>query len=424
MLNDKLQNIPQSSGCYLFKNEKEQIIYVGKSKFLPKRVKSYFQKNHEDTKTKSLVKEIVDVDFMVTNDETQALILEDELIKSYKPKYNIKSKDDKSRKWFICLTKENFPRLIVCNKTNLNGDILLTTTSSNVCYEICEKVLDIINLRTCSYDLTKENIESEKFKPCLEYHIMKCDAPCIVYELILNYKKNISFVKNIFSFDYSSLERKLNREMNQFSKIQEFEKAQMVKLKLDCLQSLISQLEPYRVRKYNDVARTFKQQMNLVNIPTLIEAFDNSHTNGDCQVSALVRYKNGKEDKTNYRKFNINSTDKADDYQSFTEVLSRRFKRLLNEKKELPSLVIIDGGKGQLSTSKKVFEELGLLGRIDLISISKDDNHKSQTIHTVDGLSHSLPKSEMGFLLGQIQEEVHRFVISFHRKKRTKKMFN
>ena len=162
--------------------------------------------------------------------------------------------------------------------------------------------------------------------------------------------------------------------------------------------------------------------MGLINVPTLIEAFDNSHTAGDCQVSALVRYKNGKTDKSNYRKFNIKTVEGPDDYASFTEVLNRRFKRLLDEKQELPSLVVIDGGKGQLGVAKKVFESLGLLSSIDLISISKNDKHQSQTIHTIDGSSFDIPRNEFGFLLAEVQNEVHRFVITFHRQKRSKKV--
>ena len=210
--------------------------------------------------------------------------------------------------------------------------------------------------------------------------------------------------------------------MKYFSDSMEFEKAQEFKTKISVVDLLQKKLEPFRVRKYNDVAREFKESLGLINVPTLIEAFDNSHTAGDCQVSALVRYKNGKTDKSNYRKFNIKTVEGADDYASFDEVLNRRFKRLLDEKNELPSLVIIDGGKGQLGIAKRVFEELNLLSRIDLISISKNDKHQSQTIHLIDGSSIDIPKNQFGFLLAEVQNEVHRFVISFHRQKRSKKV--
>lgn len=422
MITDKLSNIPQSSGCYLFKNEKGQIIYVGKSKFLPKRVKSYFQKNHKDKKTTFLVNEISDVDFMTTDDESQALLLEDELIKTHKPKYNIKAKDDRSRRWFITLTDEEFPRLLVCNPSNFSGQILLESTSSNTCYEIYEMVHDIFNLRSCSYDLTEENISKEKFKTCLEFHLNRCNAPCVSNIQKFSYLKIVSEMKDVFSFQFDKVRNSLRRYMKHYSEQMEFEKAQDIKNRMSVVDDLQNKMETFRVRRYNNIAREFKESLGLLNVPSLIEAFDNSHTAGDCQVSALVRYKNGKTDKSNYRKFNIKTVEGPDDYASFTEVLNRRFKKLLDEKQELPSLVVIDGGKGQLGVAKKVFESLGLLSSIDLISISKNDKHQSQTIHTIDGSSFDIPRNEFGFLLAEVQNEVHRFVITFHRQKRSKKV--
>ena len=422
MITEKLSNIPQSSGCYLFKNEKGQIIYVGKSKFLPKRVKSYFQKNHKDKKTTFLMNEIRDVDFMTTDDESQALLLEDELIKTHKPKYNIKAKDDRSRRWFITLSDEEFPRLLVCNPSNFSGEILLESTSSNTCYEIYEMVHDIFNLRSCSYDLTEENISKEKFKTCLEFHLNRCNAPCVSNIQKFSYLKIVSEMKDVFSFQFDKVRNNLRRYMKQYSEQMEFEKAQDIKNRMSVVDNLQNKMETFRVRRYNNIAREFKESLGLLNVPSLIEAFDNSHTAGDCQVSALVRYKNGKTDKSNYRKFNIKTVEGPDDYASFTEVLNRRFKRLLDEKQELPSLVVIDGGKGQLGVAKKVFESLGLLSSIDLISISKNDKHQSQTIHTIDGSSFDIPRNEFGFLLAEVQNEVHRFVITFHRQKRSKKV--
>lgn len=395
---------------------------MGKSKFLPKRVKSYFQKNHKDQKTIYLVKEIRDVEFMTTNDESQALLLEDELIKTHKPKYNIKAKDDRSRRWFITLSDEEFPRLLVCNPSNFSGEVLLESTSSNSCYEIYEMVHDIFNLRSCSYNLTEENISNEKFKTCLEFHLGRCNAPCVSNILKFSYKKIISEMKELFSFEFDKVRSRLKKSMKYFSDSMEFEKAQDMKNRMSVVDDLQNKLETFRIRRYNDIAREFKESLGLINVPILIEAFDNSHTAGDCQVSALVRYKNGKTDKSNYRKFNIKSVEGPDDYASFTEVLNRRFKRLLDEKQELPSLVVIDGGKGQLGVAKQVFESLGLLSRIDLISISKNDKHQSQTIHLTDGSSFDIPRNEFGFLLAEVQNEVHRFVISFHRQKRSKKV--
>jgi excinuclease ABC subunit C len=229
-------------------------------------------------------------------------------------------------------------------------------------------------------------------------------------------------MKDVFSFQFDKVRNSLRRYMKQYSEQMEFEKAQDIKNRMSVVDDLQNKMETFRVRKYNNIAREFKEFLGLLNVPSLIEAFDNSHTAGDCQVSALVRYKNGKTDKSNYRKFNIKTVEGPDDYASFTEVLNRRFKRLLDEKQELPSLVVIDGGKGQLGVAKKVFESLGLLSSIDLISISKNDKHQSQTIHTIDGSSFDIPRNEFGFLLAEVQNEVHRFVITFHRQKRSKKV--
>lgn len=422
MISDKLLNIPQSAGCYLFKDIKGQIIYVGKSKYLPNRVKSYFSNQNHNTKTKSLVENISDVEFMTTNDETQALLLEDELIKSLKPKYNIKAKDDRSRRWFITLTDDVFPRLLVCNPTTINGEILFESTSSKVCHDIYDLVYSIFNLRSCSYNLTEENILNNKFKTCLEFHIGRCNAPCVSNIEKFSYKKIVNDMRCVFSYDFEKIKSVLSKNMRYYSQNMEFEKAQNIKNKLLEVDVLENKMESSRVRKYHDYSRSFKETLNLLNIPTLIESFDNSHTSGNCQVSALVRYKNGKPDKSNYRKFNIKTIEGPDDYGSFSEVLNRRFKRLLDEKKELPSLVIIDGGKGQLGVAKKVFEDLNLLSTIDLISISKNNNHQPETIHTINNGSFGILKNEFGFLLGKIQNEVHRFVITFHRKKRSKKL--
>jgi excinuclease UvrABC nuclease subunit len=285
-------------------------------------------------------------------------------------------------------------------------------------------VHDIFDLRSCSYNLTEENISNEKFKTCLEFHLGRCNAPCVSNIMKFSYKKIVSEMKELFSFEFDKVRSRLKKSMKNFSESMEFEKANDFKSKIAVVDSLEKKLDPFRVRKYNDVARQFKESLGLINVPTLIEAFDNSHTAGDCQVSALVRYKNGKTDKSNYRKFNIKTVEGPDDYASFYEVLNRRFTRLLSEKQELPSLVVIDGGKGQLGVAKQVFESLGLLSRIDLISISKNDKHQSQTIHLTNGSSVDIPRNEFGYLLAEIQNEVHRFVLSFHRNKKLKKLFS
>jgi excinuclease ABC subunit C len=420
MLTEKLQNIPKSSGCYLFKDKKGQIIYVGKAKHLPNRVKSYFSnKNHSD-KTKLLVENIIDVDFLTTLDENSALVLENDLIKTHNPKFNIKLKDDRSKKWYLTLTGDDFPRLEVKNDTNLDSDPLIEVPSSSLCHEMYDLLHDIFNLRSCSYELTPENIENNKFKVCLESHMGRCDAPCVSNINKFIYREVISHLKQVVSFNFDQLRGKLTRKMNAFSKVMEFEKANTIKFRLDALDKYEKCVESARIGGYLVIADEFKTTFGLQNNPIDIEMYDNSHTNGDCQVSALVRYTNGKKNTSEYRKFNIKTVVGPDDYASFDEVLRRRFTRLLKERGKLPDMVIIDGGKGQLGIAKRVFDELSLSNRIDLLSISKNAQHRSDTLHFIDGKSVKFENKKFFNLLATIQDEVHRFVITFHRKKRTK----
>lgn len=421
MISNKLKNIPQTPGCYLFKNNKEQIIYVGMSKFLPKRVSSYFKKNHTG-KTKTLVENIVDVEFKITSSEQEAIILEEELIKLYKPKFNIKGKDDKTRKWSLCFTDEDFPKLETV-RDKQDDRLSLDFTSGNLCREIYNLIHDVFELRGCSYDLTEENITKEKFKTCLEFHLGRCNAPCVNNIKKFYYNEIIRDVKKVLSLDISSLKTKLNKSMKYHSDNLEFEKAQHLLSKLTNLETIDSKLNVIRLQKYNKKAFDVKNILGLNNLPQTIEAFDNSHNQGDSNVAASVRFQNDNPVKSEYRKYIIRTVDGIDDYASFDEILNRRFKRLLDEKQKLPDLVVIDGGKGQLGIARRVFEELGILNQVDLISISKDSNHKSSIIHKVDGSEFDIKNDKNFIMFGKIQEEVHRFAIKFHRDKQSKKLF-
>ena len=422
MLVEKLKNIPKSSGCYLFKDKKGQIIYVGKAKHLPNRVKSYFSNKNHTSKTKLLVENVSDVDFLTTLDENSALVLENDLIKTHNPKFNIKLKDDRSKKWYLTLTDDNFPRLEVKNDTNLDSDPLIEVPSSSLCHEMYDLLHDIFNLRSCSYELTPENIENNKFKVCLESHMGRCDAPCVSNINKFIYREVITELKQVVSFNFDQLRGKLTRKMNAFSKNMEFEKANTIKFRLNALDKYEKCVESARIGGYLVIADEFKTTFGLQNTPIDIEMYDNSHTAGDCQVSALVRYTNGRKNTSEYRKFNIKTVEGPDDYASFDEVLRRRFTRLLKERGKLPDMVIIDGGKGQLGVAKRVFGELSLLDKVDLLSIGKNSSHKSDIIHFCDGNSVKFENSKFFNLLGSIQDEVHRFVITFHRKKRSKSM--
>lgn len=419
-LQDKIKSAPKYPGCYLYKDDKDQVIYVGMSKFLPKRVSSYFTKKHDDKKTKTLVENIRDVEYQIASSEEEALIMEEELIKIYKPKFNIKGKDDKSRTWFLSLTEGSFPKLQITHGKGDESDGI-NFTSGLLANEVMHLINDILPLRTCSYTLNQENINSGKFKPCLEYHLGRCNAPCVSLESNFEYLRYQSIVRKIFELDYGKLKKFLSRNMNDHSKNLEFERAYDYLRRINQIKLLEDKLEPIRVRRYNKTAFGIKKELGLTQLPLIIEAFDNSHNQGDCNVAASVRFVNNKPEKSQYRKYIIrDGENKGNDCASFKEVVYRRFKKLLDEKGQLPNLVIIDGGKGQLNTAKVVLESLNLIDNVDLISISKDGNHRSNIIHTMDGKQHP-----MGWtVLGVIQEEIHRFAIKFHREKSTKKLLN
>jgi excinuclease ABC subunit C len=421
MILEKLKDIPKTPGCYLFKDNKEQIIYVGMSKFLPKRVNSYFQKNHTG-KTKTLVENITDVEFKISSSEQEAIILEEELIKLYKPKFNIKGKDDKTRKWSLCFTDEEFPKLETV-RDKQDDRLSLDFTSGMLCREVYNLIHDIFELRSCSYDLTEENILKEKFKNCLEFYLGRCNAPCVNGIKKFYYNEIVRDVKKILSLDLDGLKSKMKKLMKHHSNNTEFEKAQTILSKLTVLETIDNKLEVIRIQKRKKNIFEIKDILNLKNIPQVIEAFDNSHNQGDSNVAASVRFDDGVPLKSEYRKYNIKSFVGIDDYASFDEILQRRLKRLIDEKQKLPDLILIDGGKGQLGVAKRVFEKLNLTDKIDLISISKDSNHKSSVIHKIDGTEFNIKDYKNFTLFGKIQEEVHRFAIKFHRQKQSKKIF-
>jgi len=420
----KLSLIPETPGCYLFKDEKEKIIYVGKSKYLPNRVMSYFRPNPIELKTKALLERIKDVDFISTINENEAILLEDDLIKLYRPKFNVKGKDDRTKKWGISFSCGDFPKLEITPIKTSTNDIICEFSSSNICHEVYETIHRIVNLRNCSYNLSKNNIENKKFKSCLEFHINRCSAPCESKINKFDYKKNCDLAKEILTFNYKKVETHLWKIMKSYSDSFEFEKALQIKFKIDELEKIKILLEPSRIQKSINLTKNIKKILNLKNTPLIIESFDNSHHNGDCIVSASVRFVNGLPEKSSYRKYNLKNVVGPDDYASFDEVIYRRLKRLLDEKGVLPSMILIDGGKGQLNVGKTVLTRLNLLDKIDLISISKNNNHKSETIHLCDSSEIKIESSEEFFYLSKIQEEVHRFTINFHRDKKSKKLIS
>lgn len=415
-------SIPQTAGCYLFKDSKDQIIYVGKSKYLPKRVSSYFQKNHKDTKTVKLVTEIKSVDFISTESENEALVLEEDLIKLYKPKFNIKGKDSRTIRSKLILTGGEWKKLeLVFPGHDFDGEVIAEFTSGKVSHEVLELVNDLFKLRSCSYEITSENVEKKKFKACLDWHIGKCSAPCVGLASKIDYHFSIKLIRDIFNFNFKTSKSYFTRKMKYHSSKLEFETAQVYKEKLQKLVTISGLLKPLLTIKLRNRAVEIKDSLFLKNTPTVIDAFDNSHTAGTDAVCGLVRYTLFNPQKDEYRKFIIKSGAGGDDYASFNEVLTRRFSRLITEKKNLPNLVIIDGARPQLNVALSVLTELGVLDKVDVISISKDEKHRPEKIHLQNGKTLNIKGHTE---LAKIIEEVHRFSIEFHRKRRSKNMFN
>jgi excinuclease ABC subunit C len=412
-------SIPKSSGCYLFKDDRGQIIYVGKSKYLPKRVNSYFQKNHEDPKTKALVESIRNVDFVITESESEALIVEENLIKLYKPKFNIKGKDDKTVRLFLTVINEDFPRIdLIRNTEEVDGKILAHFTSSFQAREVYDLLHQIFPLRSCSYDLSEENIQSEKFQPCLEYQLGNCGAPCQNLVKKIFYQKMISDISEIFDFKPDNSLKSIKRSMNFFSSNLEFEKANVEYHKLKNLQELIKKIEPLRLIKTKQGLSDIREFLKLKEVPLVIESFDNSHTAGQDGVACSVRFVMGKPEKSSYRKYLIKNAKVGDDYASFEEILERRFRRLIDEKIQLPNLVLMDGGKAQVNVANEVLTKLGL--DIDIIGVSKDSRHRAKWVHLKSGDQIDIMEVPNREILGKISDEVHRFTIKFHKEKRDK----
>lgn len=412
-------NIPESTGCYLYKDNKGQVIYVGKSKYLPKRVKSYFQKNHDNQKTKALVENIHSVDFVTTDSEAEALIVEENLIKLYNPKFNIKGKDDKTVRTYLAVINEEFPRIeVIRSFEDIECHILAQFTSAMAAREVHDLLHEAFPLRSCSYSLTDDNIKAEKFKTCLEFQMGNCLAPCISNIQKWFYNKIISDIKEVFNFNSSNVLKGIEKRRNYFSEKLEFEKANVEHHRHLALQKLIKKIEPLHSEKIKKDLIKIGEHLSLKKPPFIIESFDNSHTAGQDGVACSIRFVMGRPEKSSYRKFIIKTADVGDDCGSFEEVLTRRFTRLIREKGQLPDLIVMDGGKGQLNVAIKVLLQLNL--NIDIIGISKDNRHRAAWVHTTDGNVYDLLKVPGKEILAKISDEVHRFTINFHKERRDK----
>lgn len=532
-------NLPESPGCYQYLNENGEIIYVGKAKNLKRRVYSYFSKEHQSRKTAMLVSKIRDIKYVVVNTEEDALLLENNLIKRYKPHYNVLLKDDKTYP-SICITNEYFPRIFKTRKIIRNGSSYFGPYSHiPTLNSLLELIKNLYPLRTCHLPLTPENIRNGKFNVCLEYHIKNCKAPCIAKESHEDYMKYIQEAKEILKGNTAEIERELLKQMQQLASEMKFEEAQMIKQKYDLLENyrskseVVSQIlhnidvfsieddeqsafinylhvtngcinqaftfeykkklnesaedllmlgitemrERYQshskeiivpfsisyelgnltvtvpqkgekkklldlsllnVRQYKldrlkqaeklnpeqksvRLMKEIQQALNLEKLPIQIECFDNSNISGTDAVAACVVFKKCKPSKQDYRKYHIKTVAGPDDYASMKEVVRRRYSRAVEENAPLPDLIITDGGKGQMEVVREVVEdELHL--HIPIAGLAKNDRHRTHELlygfpPVVIGLKLDSPLFR---LMTQIQDEVHRFAITFHRNERSK----
>lgn len=522
-------------GVYRMHDSDNKVIYVGKAKNLKKRVSSYFQKNIKSRKTLNLVKNTKYVEHVVVHSESDALLLENSLIKKNQPKYNILLRDDKTYPW-ICIKNEPFPRVFVTRKLLKDGSQYFGPfTSFKTINTIMGIIKQLYSLRNCNYNLSSKNIEQKKFKVCLEYHLGNCLGGCEGKESLEDYEKNILAIKQILKGNVNESKRNFKKEMIKFSNNQEYEKAQKIKEKIQLLEnyqskstvvssklnnidvfSIISDSESAFVNflqvahgkiirfhnqevkkklneddekilslmilsireKYNSTSKNIISHINLENQinlkfiiprsgdnkklldlsiknakafrfernkqtqlvdperhinrimeqmrldlkmkeePRHIECFDISNIQGTNNVASCVVFINGKPSKKLYRKFNIKTIDGQNDFGSMQEVVYRRYKRLLDEKQDLPNLIVIDGGKGQLSSAVKSLKELDLDNKISVLGIAK---RLEELYFPNDSVPLYLnKKSETLKVIQQLRNEAHRFGVSFHRDKRSK----
>ena len=531
----QIKTLPNQPGVYQYYDKKGIILYVGKAKNLRKRVASYFNKNHEYGKTKMLVKKIANIKHIVVDTETDALLLENNLIKKYQPRYNVLLKDDKTYPW-ICIKKERFPRIFLTRNVIKDGsEYYGPYTSVKTAKALLDLIKELYLLRSCNYDLSEKNIEVEKYKVCLDFHIGNCKGGCEGLQTEENYNEDIHAIRNIVKGNFKESLKLFEELMMQFSTEMEFEEAQKIKEKIALLanyqakstvvnpsitnvdvfsiisdetysyvnffkiingaiiQSHTSEIKkkldesdkellelaiieirqrfnsqskeiyvPFEVDlgetikvtipKLGDKKRIvdlsirnakyfrqdrFKQikivdpdrhvkrimvqmqkDLRLTVEPRHIECFDNSNIQGTNPVAACVVFKNGKPSKKDYRHFNIKTVEGPDDFASMEEVVFRRYKRLLEEGQDLPQLIVIDGGKGQLSASLKSLDVLGLRNKIAIIGIAK---RLEEIYYPGDSVPMYLDKtSESLKIIQQLRNEAHRFGITHHRNKRSK----
>lgn len=531
----QIQTLPDSPGVYQYYDKDDKLLYVGKAKNLKKRVASYFNKVHDTGRTNVMVKKIVTIKHIVVPTETDALLLENNLIKNMQPRYNILLKDDKTYPW-ICIKKEPFSRIFTTRNMIKDGsEYFGPYTSFKTVHTLLDLIKELYPLRTCNYDLSPANIKSGKYKVCLEYHLGNCKGPCEQHMTLEEYQGNIDAIREILKGNFKESLKGFKVHMQELAMDMRFEEAQKIKDKIDILEKYqarstvfnpklsnidvftivsdegmayvnfiqvshgaiirshtleikkkleetdeellelaiielrerfdlrskeilapfelnlgenlhvsvpkagdkkmildlsernakfyrMEQLKQIKIvdpeRHTNRIMAQMQKDMRLPEEPRHIECFDNSNIQGTNPVSACVVFKDGKPSKKDYRHFNIKTVQGPDDFASMEEVVFRRYRRLLDENQPLPQLIVIDGGKGQLSSALKSLEVLGLRGKITIVGIAK---RLEEIYYPGDSVPMYLDKkSETLKIIQHLRNEAHRFGITHHRDKRSK----
>lgn len=406
-LQQTIKALPLSSGVYLMKDAAGKIIYVGKAVSLRKRVQSYFSRSHDHSKTGRLVREIAHIAYISTDSEAEALILEASLIKEHQPRFNIDLRDDKSYP-YIEITGEKFPRIAVARPRQFTktSQYFGPYVNPRLIREALTIIRKIFHFRTCDPFPGKE---------CLDYHLGLCDAPCIKNISRTQYLKNIRHVTLILEGRKDELYRRLKREMEDLAQAKEYEPAAKVRDQIMAIGALYSGTGDVN---YYKEAEQLQRALGLAKLPERIEAFDISNTMGNQAVGSMVSFLNGKPDKNNYRRFRIKEVAGIDDFRMIAEVVRRRYSRLKRENATFPDLILIDGGKGQLSAA---CEQLaGLAVDLPVISLAK---REEEVFLPQRSRSVILSKDSLGLkLLQRVRDEAHRFAVAYHRLLRKKDM--
>jgi excinuclease ABC subunit C len=410
-IKSKIRALPLTSGVYLFKNAKGEIIYVGKAVSLRRRVESYFRSNQQSLKTDLLVENISEIDFLGTHSEAEALLMEASLIKEHQPKYNIELKDGKTYP-YIQITKEEFPlvsvvRLNMRKNKHIKADFYGPYVNPALIREALTIIRKIFPFRSC------DNLPD---KPCLDYHIGLCAAPCVGNISKVDYARNIRHVRLILEGKRDALYRDLQQEMEERAYEKDFEGAAKVRDQIRAIGALYSGTKDIN---YFKEAEQLQRALGLEHTPNRIECFDISNIMGNHSAGSMVSFANGKPDKSNYRRFKIKTVKGIDDFQSIAEVVRRRYSRLKNEGLPYPDLIMIDGGKGQLAAAVAALKELQI--EIPIISLAK---REEEVFLPSKRMPIILSKDSLGLkLLQRVRDEAHRFAVKYHTHLRDKGVF-